>query len=145
MMNLVREKLSKNNYTLTQQRVNIINYMMSQSKHYTIKEICDSMESPYASQATIYRNLKLFHEIGLCNKTRIKGETYYELQFTDQKSHYHFKCEKCHKIVEIPTTFFNDTLDELGNTFGLKINDHHICLSGICSECRESMNGLKSK
>lgn len=138
MLREVRDVLSNNNYTLTQQRINIINFMINQSRHLTIKDICDAMESPYASQATIYRNLKLFDELGLCNKALIKGETYYELKFSDEKKHYHFRCEKCHRIIEIPASRFNDQMKELSNALGVTINDSQISLSGLCNQCKGS-------
>lgn len=49
-----------NNYSFTSQREKILEFLIRKNEHMTIQDICNELNNPHVSQATIYRNLKLF-------------------------------------------------------------------------------------
>lgn len=77
---------------------------------------------------TIYRNLNLLLEQ---NKI-IKIKTSDDKDRYDAKrgKHYHFICDKCHKII--------DVYDDININISLgknKVNDYQITFTGLCEEC----------
>jgi len=134
------EILKKNNFKITKQRTDLIDYISRFNVHYvSINEITDYMHSLYPgmSNNTIYRNLKEFADVGLVeyqekNKTLVK----YQCDF-NHMHHHHFICTNCGKVTELnacPIEFFADQLP------GYTIEGHAIEVYGLCPECTNKLN-----
>lgn len=127
--------LKQNNYKITKQRTDLIDYLQKFTVQYvSINDIANYMRTLYPgmSNNTIYRNLKEFAEIGLVeyqekDKTLVK----YQCDF-DHRHHHHFVCKNCGKVTEIescPIEFFEKQLP------GYMIEGHTIEVYGLCPEC----------
>jgi len=52
--------------------------------------------------------------------------------------HDHLLCTRCGKLVPIPCMIGDDEFAALERDTGIVIQDHHLVLSGLCTECRRA-------
>jgi len=126
-----------NNYSLTSQRERILEFLLRKKAHMTIRDICDELDDPNVSQATIYRNLKLFLKLGLVNRVNINSADYYEVVDQNESSHFHLTCKKCNKIIEIKDISVKNIEGLLEEKFGFKVTNSDIVFNGVCSACQQ--------
>jgi len=126
-----------NNYSMTSQREKILKFMITTNEHMTIQDICNELNDPHVSQATIYRNLKLFLKLGLVNRVNINSADYYEMCTQDDNSHFHLTCKKCKRIIEIKDISAKNIEKVIEEKFGFKVTNSDIVFKGICSACKE--------
>lgn len=126
-----------NNYSLTSQREKILEFLLAKNDHMTIQDICNELNDPNVSQATIYRNLKLFLKLGLVNRVNINSADYYEMSDQEENSHFHLTCKKCNKIIEIKDISAKNIEALIEEKFGFKVTKSDIVFKGICSACKE--------
>jgi len=125
-----------NNYSLTLQRKKILNFILMKDSHMTIQGICNELNDPEVSQATIYRNLKLFLKLGLVNKVNIESYDYYEIVDRNEENHFHLICKKCHKIIEIKDISTKAIEGSIKEKFAFKVTKSDIVFNGICMDCQ---------
>ncbi|KRK64790.1 metal uptake regulator [Companilactobacillus tucceti DSM 20183] len=137
-MNILKEALQilkDNNYKVTKQRIDLIDYLSKYVDSYVQISVVDAyMRSLYPgiSHNTVYRNVKEFSDIGLVeyqekNKTMIKFQCDFE-----QPHHHHFICSNCGKVIELkecPMDFFTKQLP------GCQVETHAIEIYGLCPDC----------
>ncbi|HKL41192.1 MAG TPA: Fur family transcriptional regulator [Clostridia bacterium] len=126
-----------NNYSLTSQREKILKFLLTKDDHMTIQDICTELDDPNVSQATIYRNLKLFLQLGLVNRVNMNSADYYEMSDQEASSHFHLTCKKCNKIIEIKDISSKSIEELIEERFGFKVTKTDIVFKGICSECKK--------
>jgi Fe2+ or Zn2+ uptake regulation protein len=126
-----------NNYSLTSQREKILEFLLTTNDHMTIQDICNAIDDPNVSQATIYRNLKLFLKLGLVNRININSADYYEMSDQDESGHFHLTCKKCNQIIEIKDISSKSIEELIEERFGFKVTKTDIVFKGICSECKK--------
>lgn len=119
------------------QRLRIYEYLAKNSSHPTVEAIYNSLlkEIPTLSKTTVYNTLNLFHQKGIvCGLTIDENETRYDANTTP---HAHFKCMKCGHIIDIEIV---GTFIEKGFVCSHTVQERHIYLKGICSNCMEEGN-----
>lgn len=109
--------------------------------HHTIEEIYDlvNRESFLISQATVYRNIRLFEELNLLTKIDLgDGLDRYEIK---KKSHHHHHliCYLCKGVEEVHGDFLDKLEVEISKKYDFKIEDHSLNFYGICSQCKKRM------
>jgi Fur family peroxide stress response transcriptional regulator len=83
----------------TRQREAVLNALRNIGAHLTAIQIFEAVrkEIPDISKGTVYRNLQVLEEDGDITKLHLNGTlSRYEIK---QKNHYHFRCEKCGRVV----------------------------------------------
>ncbi len=82
--------------------------------------------------ATVYRAIKTCVEQGVLETVTVPGEpSRYEL--AGKHHHHHFLCRKCDSMFEVDRCFHGV---EKGAPSGFVVEDHHVTLFGVCSDCR---------
>jgi len=102
--------------------------------HATAEQVYEHVvkNHPTISKATVYRNLNLLAEAGeLLNIGNFYGTTHYD---HNCHKHYHFMCEKCRKVYDIPA-LFPDMRDEIANMDGFDIKGYNLNFHGLCRDC----------
>lgn len=95
-------------------------------------------EIPNISLATVYRNLNLLAEKGEIKKIdSLDGSCHFDFNTTN---HYHFICNKCNKVYDVPCDVAPDVVKQAGEMTGFKIISHDISFQGICLECKKLKN-----
>lgn len=119
----------------TKQKSIIINNIINNKNHPTIKQLYLSIKEQYPSigQATIYRTIN-----NLYGNNQIKkiidndGIVHYD---GDNSKHYHLKCRKCKKIVDIFDNIDDSFLKNIEENNSIKVENYNIIFEGLCKEC----------
>lgn len=132
-INLLRKK----GYKMTNRREGILHFFANQENKYkTARELYEYMEQRYPgiSFDTVYRNLHLYHELGILEATDLNAEKHFRMACSD-KHHHHFICKSCgiaKKINFCPMDYVTNTLSQYA------IDDHKFEVYGQCPACNVS-------
>ncbi|OFI05065.1 peroxide-responsive repressor PerR [Clostridium acetireducens DSM 10703] len=136
--------IQKNGYEFTLQKRIILKTILESKTHLKVKEIYEKIKHKNIGIATIYRNLKVFNELGIVKKLNVNGVSYYEMKiFSKKPLHVHFKCSKCNKIMDIDSLKLNLAYLKLNECVekenDLEIYDLNIMFVGLCSQCKKKI------
>ena len=122
-------------YKVTHKREEILEFLKSQNKYTSVKEVIDHMKSDYPglSYETIYRNLALFAELGILEETELDGEKKYQLSCGTDHHHHHVICLKCGKT----KTLENCPMIDVPEISEFDVTGHKFEIYGYCGECRQ--------
>lgn len=87
------------------------------------------------SLATVYRNLNKMAAAGQIRKIfGLEDKAHFDYNTSE---HYHFICEKCGKVYDLPCDIAPDIVQNTKNKTGFQINSHEIVFHGICLDCKK--------
>jgi Fur family ferric uptake transcriptional regulator len=92
---------------------------------------------PNISLATVYRTLKVLKEADIVHERHLDREGqkhFYELA---AKTHYHFTCLECGRVIEFESPLIERASHELARELDLEIVHTRVHLDGYCPNCRE--------
>ena len=129
-----RDLLRKNGSFATRQRTDLFKYLQAHPE-VTIKRLIRDL--PSQDQATVYRNIKLFEELGIINRLQLGWNSKLELSSKFHDHHHHMTCTNCGKII----AWEEDPAIELRiQTVALKLGflpeDHQLEIRGLCQNCQ---------
>lgn len=145
------EKLLKSKgYKFTIQKLSVLEVLIESKTHINSKEIYDKLRHKKIGLSTIHRTLNLFKDLEIVKEINIDGISYFELKiFSKDPFHIHFKCIKCNSIIDIKSKDINlDCLQiksKLEKEKYLDIYDIDIMFTGLCSKCKEELDGETNK
>lgn len=116
----------------SQQRLMILEYLMTHSNHPSVDMIYCALlsEVPTLSRATVYNTLNLFLEAGLVKTLDIvENESRYDIVTT---THGHFKCKVCGNIFNFGV---DETAMDSGDLSGFEVEEKNVYFKGICPSC----------
>lgn len=134
-MDLFKDRCRDHGLRMTPQRTVIYKELLKAKDHPSIDIILKRVRKvlPHISFDTVYRTVLSFAEIGVLKIVEgYGGSKRFDPNITP---HHHFRCIRCHKIVD----FYNDYFDhikipeEVRKQF--KVLDKKILLEGLCEEC----------
>ncbi|KAB7667553.1 transcriptional repressor [Bacillus sp. B1-b2] len=128
--------LKEQNIRLTPQRLELMNILSQENKHWTVDEIYKLLNEkmPSVSITTVYNNIHLFAELNLVKEIQFgEGLSKYEWKKSD---HYHIVCSECQEIVDIwyPTLKEVEVFAKSISKFN--ITSHNLQFYGICEHCQ---------
>ena len=82
---------------------------------------------------TVYRNLNILVEQGLIRKIDF-GSTFDHYD-ANIGPHYHFICERCGSITDLPMPIDNALNERVARNTGFKARRHRIEFYGFCDTC----------
>lgn len=95
---------------------------------------------PSIGLATVYRNLKLFRDMGIIKELQL-GEAHAHYELAREGEHLHFLCRRCGRLIEFESDVPGDLKEELEGRYSLKVEAMEIRLEGICRKCLEGSRG----
>lgn len=119
------------------QRKIILGIMKDNFSHPTADEIYEQARliDSHISRGTVYRNLGFLSEAGEILKVSVPdGADHYDSSLHE---HYHFCCNKCGKMSDVPETFNVETRkisDEMSKD-GFKVQSLNLVFTGLCPDC----------
>lgn len=138
----IKRLLSNKDYRFTKQREKIYDIFLKNKKHFTTKELQDSLQKYNISISTIYRTLELFLEIGVIKKTKIKDEYYYELKHNNcnkKEFHIHINCNNCNKILHLNNDKIKKNIDsvyfDIQKKHNFILRDMSLVFKCSCKQC----------
>ncbi|MBE3594420.1 MAG: transcriptional repressor [Candidatus Carbobacillus altaicus] len=132
--------LQDKGYKYTGRRETLIRILDREDRYVTAKDLLEEMQEiyPELSFDTIYRNLGLFHELGIVSMTELAGERRYRMRCNLPEHHHHMICLICGKTREIKAC----PLDAMwGDPEGFQITDHKFEVYGYCQACIDAGRG----
>jgi len=125
-------------HPLTNQRRLLLELLRDVGGHIDAKELYRraSARDESISQATVYRSLNLFKELGLVEEMRLgKIRCYYEIKQSPE--HQHLVCRGCSKVLEFQNPHFQKLIEAVRQEHGFKVTKAELYLEGYCPECEE--------
>ena len=122
---------------VTAQRQVLLDMLRQARGHLDAKELYRrAIESDRnISLATVYRNLRLFKELGLVDELRQdEVHCYYEIKRSTE--HYHLVCVSCGRIVEFENALVTRLVAEVQDGCGFKVSKAVLHMEGYCQRCR---------
>jgi Fe2+ or Zn2+ uptake regulation protein len=128
-------------HTVTAQRRLLLDIISRAGRHIDAKEIYRraSRRDESLSLATVYRNLRLFKELGLVDEIRL-GESGCCYEVKRSVAHQHLVCKCCGKIVEFDSTVTDQLLDEVQRKHCFSVTKAELYLEGYCRDCERKDN-----
>ena len=109
--------------------------------HPTADELYKYIHQEHAEigVATVYRNLNKFAEKGIIRKIiGLDGSSHFD---SCMEPHYHFICDCCGKIYDIPMDIGKDLIAKAEEFTDCKITSMDMTFRGLCRECEDKHNG----
>ena len=131
-------------YPRTRQRQLLLKLIRKAGKHIDARELFKraAEEDRSISQATVYRSLKLFKELGLVEEKRLgKAQCYYEIKHSPQ--HQHLVCRECGKVIDFDCPL-KETIDRVKQEQGFTVTRAEVYLEGYCADCGRRKTGRVS-
>ena len=127
-------------HPLTSQRRLLLELLREDEGHVDAKELYRraSAKDDSISQATVYRTLNLFKELGLIDEIRLgKVRCYYEIK--QSQGHQHLLCKGCGKIMEFQSPHFKKLIKEVQRENAFHVENAELYLEGHCSGCEDNL------
>jgi len=127
--------MEKPNIKMTNQRLEILNFLSQSTEHPSIEEIYNAVKQKLSriSKATVYNNLKLLIQHDIVKMVNIKGVFRFE---TKIRPHHHIICKKCSKIEDFESEHLNQfAMDLIRGKTDFKIEQTSMNFLGLCEKC----------
>lgn len=83
--------------------------------------------------ASLYRNIKVLENDGLIREVEKSGTCVYEI--VARPHHYHFECDVCGVIIDVPIEAIDVEPNEKFNQFHFQVSSYDVLIHGICPQC----------
>jgi Fur family peroxide stress response transcriptional regulator len=123
---------------ITAQRRLLLDILKEADGHLHVKELYRraAERDREISLATVYRNLRLFKELGLVRETRLDDlRCYYEIN--RPSDHYHLVCTACGQVIDFESPLVATLIADVERTCGFHAEKAVLHLEGRCSGCRK--------
>ena len=133
-------------HSWTSQRRLLLDILRDANGHMDAKELYRraSARDDSISQATVYRSLKLFKELGIVDERRLgKVRCYYEIKRHAQ--HQHLVCKGCDKIIEFQNPEIEELIESIKSEHGFNVTKVDLYLEGYCKECEQRTDNSQLK
>jgi Fur family ferric uptake transcriptional regulator len=129
--------LKDNGYSLTKQRRDLF-VLLRDEHHMTLASLIERAKTKM-DQASVYRALAVFEELGIVQRINIGGWRY-KLELSDkfEEHHHHVTCLQCHRIIGIYGNEVEALVQRLSTAYDFKPVEHQIEIQGYCSDCQKA-------
>ena len=133
-----KDSETNNHTSSTRQRRLLLDLLRMSTEHLDAKQLYGKAveRDPNISLATVYRNLKLFKELGIIEERRLdRLNVYYEIKGDEE--HYHMICSACGKVIEFSNPHVKKMIKEVRANTNFDVTRAVLYLEGHCSKCQE--------
>ena len=139
MGNLVAKEILKlHEIRASNQRVALLEILMSSHKAFTLSEIEKEL-TVAIDRVTVYRTLQSYEVSGLVvkmvNRKGICMYMYNHERHNGSFVHPHLHCKSCEKVICLPSL----PKEYMDNISKHKVTEIYFLMEGVCSECRSSL------
>lgn len=129
-----RKLLKKKGYFATRQRVELFTLFQKHTAA-TIDELITLLHKQ--DQATIYRNIKVFEELGVINRLQFGGHAKLELSDVFQHHHHHMSCVHCGRVYVLKDNqLIENEIRRVSASGNFMALDHQLEIRGLCKNCQ---------
>jgi len=120
----------------SKQREKILQALTNNQIHPTAEYLLEQLkkENSDIGYTTLYRNLNKLSENGRIKKIEgLEAAAHYDHNTCE---HYHFMCEKCKRVFDVPKEVAPDLVKNTRQATGFEITSYDIVFNGICNDCK---------
>ena len=120
----------------SRQREQIYQALCAAKTHPSAQMVYDDLKKdlPKLSLGTVYRNLNQLAEYEEISKiTGLDGSVHFD---HNTHKHFHFICNKCNKVYDIPAEVVPSLEQKVKELTGLDITECELVLRGTCKDCQ---------
>jgi Fur family ferric uptake transcriptional regulator len=123
---------------VTTQRSLLLDIIRRANRHLDADELYRMAKSkaPRISLATVYRNLKLFKELGLIAESNL-GDTHSHYEIKSAAEHHHLVCLGCGQIIEFDSPSIAKASAKIQRENGFDITSIQLKMEGYCPKCKQ--------
>jgi Fur family peroxide stress response transcriptional regulator len=138
------QKCEEQGLKVTPQRVFIYEELLKATDHPSIDEIYQRVKRllPNISFDTVYRTALSLTEKGIIEI--VEGHSGSRRFDANTAQHHHFRCLKCHKIIDFESDYFDQVTIPVELQKRFHITGRKIMLEGVCDDCA-THSGLPGK
>ena len=139
MLKKSKDILFKNNISITNPRILVLEALMESHNPQTIDDLQERLGNKVAI-STLYRVLSDLKKIKILHEfTSPDNSTVVELLLEDHSHHHHLFCSDCGEIVDVEMSneFENLLAEEIKKVekqFNFEIQDHRVEMFGVCTD-----------
>ena len=130
-------RLREKGLRVTQQRVAVLEYLLSTPKHPTAEDVGAAVNRlvPTASRASVYNVLHSLKECGLIDEL-VLGDAVARYD-ANLDRHHHFICRACGAVEDVPFETFREAPRPC-LADGHTVEDYTVTLRGVCPGCTKT-------
>ena len=129
-----KKLLKQAGYFITAPRKHIFE-LLQEHPALTLKQLIHLTKDH--DQATVYRTVDLFEELGVINRLRLGWHTKIELSDLFQHHHHHLTCTQCGKVTDLEEDLeVEQSINKLAAKIHFKAIDHNLEIRGVCNSCQ---------
>ena len=134
---LLSARLRDKGLRVTQQRVAVLEFLLSTPQHPTADEVGAAVNRlvPTASRASVYNVLHSLKECGLIDEL-VLGDAVARYD-ANLDRHHHFICRACGMVEDVPFETFQEA-PRPRLAAGHTVEDYTVTLRGVCPRCTGS-------
>ena len=134
----VREKFRRSGYTLTSQRMAVLDALKEFKGHPSAEEVylVVKKRNPKVALGTVYQALSVLEEIGLIEaKHWAESPVRYDL---NTEPHYDIRCTRCGAVAEISGVEFEDFAASIRENTPYDVTNASLVIEGVCPACQKA-------
>lgn len=130
------KRMAEQGMRITEQRRTLAKLFTEQSGYLSPKDVYNRMELEYPGLSfdTVYRNLRLLHEMGILEQFVREDGIKFRLHCDESHHHHHFicmECERTYPYVFCPMPLVEKAPDQF------EVVQHKFEIYGYCKDCKE--------
>lgn len=133
----IREKFRRSGYTLTSQRLAVLEALKEARGHPSAEDIYLKVKTknPRVALGTVYQALSVLEEIGLVgSKHWSESPTRYDLNV---EPHLDIRCARCGEVSEISGVELGELEEHIRNNTPYEVTRTTLVIEGLCPACRD--------
>ena len=141
----VKEALQSHSLRITKPRLAVASVLIKNKALLTPEEIHTQIKGSKklnCDQASVYRTLTTFEELGLVKRSMFQGEPARFMLSNSHKNNardheHYFKCNQCHTIEPLKGCLISKQEKQL-ESHGYRNLTHHLEITGLCPDCAKT-------
>ena len=129
------QRCQERDLNMTPQRTAIYEELLESKDHPCAEDVYDRVKKilPGISLDTVYRTLTSFADMGVVHV--VEGYSESKRYDPDIRTHHHFRCQKCNKIVDFSNKDYDNLKIPREFRKKFKVKNVKVILEGVCGKC----------
>jgi Fur family transcriptional regulator, ferric uptake regulator len=121
----------------TSQRRLLLDLILQSAGHLDADELYRRAreQEPSISLSTVYRNLKLFKELGLVDELHF-AEAHHHYEVKAPAQHHHLVCLGCGKVIEFTSPLTERMKSQIQRDNDFMVTGTEVRMAGYCARCQ---------
>jgi Fur family ferric uptake transcriptional regulator len=129
--------LREHGHRVTRPRQLVWDALQSATGHLTAEELTARVHDldDGVNQASVYRSLELFAELGLARESRLGAEGASRWELAHPDDHFHLVCDSCGEVDHHAGDLVEQLRHHLGTGHGFRADAIELVVQGRCERC----------